>query len=254
VKLLCLLLLLSSSICAQTVHDDIGPFDKPSTTVLDLGPSPYYHPAQHMRKKLTCYTFASFMIKEYDEGQKGAEWLSVLRFEPRNRPACSLPHLKGEKVIDEDKSEGVGYFKGAKDSFAFSDAADGINAGLPFFVYDTRTGKKVFDDSAHLLGGNRSRASFTDFSMGRDDKQQVVLRYLRVISADCDLKKDGTSCWNQVRAKYGILRSKQPICSGYEHEYDGKWPSAIGYPVSVTLSEHPKIKAVDGPMSCWAGD
>jgi len=83
---------------AQNEHDYADSFDKPSMTILDLGPSPYRLPSSQMRKTLTCYVYPSFMVKQYDEGQKGAEWLSILRFKPGNRPACSLSHLGGEKV------------------------------------------------------------------------------------------------------------------------------------------------------------
>jgi hypothetical protein len=106
-KLLCVLLLLSSSMCAQAAHDDVDRFDKPSKMTRDFGPSPYYAATYHVRKKLTCYIYPSFMVKEYDEGQKGAEWLSILRFDPGSRPACSLAHLKGEKVIKQTRGADI---------------------------------------------------------------------------------------------------------------------------------------------------
>lgn len=149
-KTLCLAALtclLSTFMCAQLRQDSLPPFDKPVKKVLDLGPSPYYLPSQNMRKKLNCYIYRTFMVKEYDEGQKGAEWLSILPFQAGGRPACSLSHLSGEKVIHDDIS---GYFNGAKDSFVFFQAADGIDGGIPFVVYDTRTGTQVFHDSAYL--------------------------------------------------------------------------------------------------------
>ena len=132
-------MLLSSSLCAQTGHTDIDSFDKPSKIVRDFGPSPYYSATYHVRKKLTCYNYPTFVVKEYDDGSKGAVWLSILRFDSDSHPPCSLSHLKGEKVINNKWS---GYFRGAKDSFAFFRADDGTDGGLPFFVYDTRTEKK----------------------------------------------------------------------------------------------------------------
>jgi hypothetical protein len=41
------------------------------------------------------------MVKEYDEGQKGAEWLAILPVEARTTPACTQSHAVGEKVIEE---------------------------------------------------------------------------------------------------------------------------------------------------------
>jgi hypothetical protein len=250
VRRLCFLLLLASSLCAQRAPENV-PFDKPLTKVRDLGLSPYYQPSQHMRKKLTCYQYPTFMVKEYDEGQKGAEWLSIISFQQSKRPACSLSHVRGEKVIEWQ--EWSGYFKGGKDSFAFFDADDGANAGLPFAVYDTRTKRKVFEDSARLRGGNPERASMTDFHMSRDDKQQLVLRYVRVVSADCNVMKKGDGCWNQFKAKYGIATKERPTCRGYEHD-DERTPSAVGYPVRVILSKQPHVKTVDGPIDCWPVD
>lgn len=246
-----MLLLLLSSIFAQAGHNSTGVFDKPLEIVRDFGPSPYYAATYHVRKKLTCYIYPTFMVKEYDEGQKGAEWLSILQFEPSNRPSCSLSHLSGEKIIQFE--EWIGYFKGAKDSFAFFDACDGTDEGLPFVVYDTRTGRKIFEDSAYLWSGNYAPASVKSFHIGHDDKQRLVLRYLRVVSADCDLTKDGAACWNQLSAKLGITVSKPPICQGYEHAKE-KLTSALGYPVSVVLSEPPQVNAVDGPIFCWPVD
>jgi hypothetical protein len=237
------------SVCTFGADDEVSPFDKPVKAVLDLGPSPYHQASLHMRKKLTCFVYPTFMVKEYDDGSKGARWISILRFEGNNRPGCSFSHLRGEKVLPWG-----GYFKGAKDSFAFIDADDGTDGGLPFAVYDTRNGKEVFRDSARMAGNNHVRALFTDFHIERDNEQRLVLRYLRVVSAACDLNKDPSLCWKQVRTRYRIDASQPPACIGYEHDYRGKWPSAVGYQVSVTLDDHPQVKVVNGPVSCWPVD
>jgi hypothetical protein len=252
VKLVLMFLVLSSSMLARDEHDYVDTFDKPVTTVLDLGPSPYYRPSSQMRKTLTCYIYPSFMVKQYDERQKGAEWLSILRFKPSNPPACSLTHLGGEKVIHWP--EWSGYFRGAKGPFAFFDASDGIDVGMPFVVYDTRTGKKVFEDSDYLWSATSVPASSKVFKVSLDDKQRLVLTYLRVVSTNCDLMKDGAVCWKRVTSKYGILATQQPVCHGYKQDYKGKWWSAVGYPVSVVVSAQNRIKAVDGPVFCWPTD
>ena len=85
------------------------------------------------------------MVKEYDEGQKGAEWLAIVPVEARTTPGCTQSHAVGEKVIEEP--EWGGYFKGAKKNLVFFHAADGTNGGMPFVVYDARSGTKVFQDS-----------------------------------------------------------------------------------------------------------
>ena len=45
-------------------------FDVPLTkTVVGFGRSPYY-PCGKVRNKLSCYLYSTFMVKEYDEGQR----------------------------------------------------------------------------------------------------------------------------------------------------------------------------------------
>lgn len=66
------------------------------------------------------------------------------------RPRKALPRdvfgpTRWAKVIRYP--EWVGYFKGAKGNLVFFDADDGINGGMPFVVYDSKTGKSVFKDS-----------------------------------------------------------------------------------------------------------
>jgi hypothetical protein len=72
-------------------------FDIPmKKKVVDFGPSPYY-PGGNVRIKLSCYFYPSFMVKEYDEGQEGAEWLAIVSFEEGITPACTQSHLVGER-------------------------------------------------------------------------------------------------------------------------------------------------------------
>jgi hypothetical protein len=235
VELLCLILLSSISMSAQVADVDFGDFDRPEMTVVDFGPSPYYRANSNIRKKLTCYSYPSFMIKEYDEGQKGAEWLSITRFGSENRPECSLSRLSGEQVI---RDEDVAYFRGAKDSFAFFNAADGIDGGQTFYVYDTSTGTKVFEDSA-FLGATDLPNLAGDIHIDRDNGQRLVLTYLRVIACDCDLTKEVPACWERARSDLGISTNTPPSCFRYEG-INENLPSAVAYPVSVVLSDHPQ--------------
>jgi len=85
---------------------------------------------------VTCYHYPTFTIKEYDQGEKGAEWLSIVR---SSEAACVRRRGEDERVYDWS-----GYFRGAKGTLVFLDAADGMNGGLPFAVFDVNTGRKLF--------------------------------------------------------------------------------------------------------------
>ena len=127
VKLFGVLLLVVGSLCAQTDRAGLDEgFDQPvKTTVVDLGPSPYHRPTLHVRKKLTCYYYSTFTVKQYDEGQKGAEWLSVI---PLAQAGCTRKHSEGENILTW--REWSGYFWGAKDRYAVFMAPDGSDGGL----------------------------------------------------------------------------------------------------------------------------
>lgn len=115
---------------------------------VDYGPSPFYDPLQNVRVLLTCFHLPSFVVKQYDEGQKRAEWLAILPIEKENVPDCTRTHEAREKVIKKGAAWS-GYFKGVKDSLVFFNADDGNGGALPFVVYDSATGAEVFDDSAY---------------------------------------------------------------------------------------------------------
>src|SRR5216684_4356057 len=54
-------------------------FDAPlKKKVVDCGLSPYYDPHRNRRNELSCYSYSTFMVKQYDEGQKGSEWLAIV--------------------------------------------------------------------------------------------------------------------------------------------------------------------------------
>jgi len=250
VRLFGLLLLVAGSVHAQVGRANLKEgFDKPvKKTIVDLGRSPYYSPTQHVRKKLTCYYYSTFTVKQYDEGQKGAEWLSIV---PSAQAACSRRHRNDEKVYIYP--EWSGYFRGAKGAVAFFDAPDGVDGGLPFAVFDVRTGRKLFEDCS-LLDSNQTTLQIKDaFRIANGADQIPRLTYLRVARAGCDLKTERPDCWNKVRAEFGITQTEIPACSGYE-KAQGRIESAIAYPVSVLLTDSPKINAVDGPVFCWPTD
>jgi len=82
------------------------------------------------------------MVKQIDSGQKGADVLAIVPFDDE-APVCT------QSNVHEIAIEHYGGFKGAKDNLVFFNAPDGTNGGLLFRVYDARTGKKLFEDSAY---------------------------------------------------------------------------------------------------------
>jgi hypothetical protein len=227
-------------------------FDAPvKKQIVDLGPSRYsVHGEVH--NKLTCYYFRSVMVKQYDEGQKGAEWLA---FTPitTSKPDCTTAHGPGEKVIEKDteKPEWIGYFLGVKGALVFFNADDAdVTGGFGFAVFDWNTGRKVFEDYRYDddSWSRKSRTSpFNKLRVIKWPDASVSVRYLRVIDAGCDLHGD-KGCWPQVRKRLGLKRINAPVCSPYHSEP----ADAIGYPVEVTLLPQASVKVVEGPVRCWS--
>lgn len=219
--------------------------------VVDFGPSPYYLGGR-VRVKLSCFLYSTLMVKEYDAGQKGAEWLAIAPIQKGITPPCTPSHTQGEKVIEGE--EWSGYLKGAKGNLVFFYASDGADGGMPFVVYDARTGTKIFQDSAFdstwlhnkvvVLHFNRPRVTSTPDG-------QVSLKYLRVVEAGCDLHEEA-SCWEQVRNKFELKTAQIPVCSGYKG-IPTRWASAVAYPVEVHFPE-PATKTIAGPVKCWPVD
>jgi hypothetical protein len=250
VRLFVLFLFVASFLYAQANRAGLNEgFNKPlKKTVVDLGASPFYMASQHVRSKLTCYYYSTFTVKEYDQGEKGAEWLSIV---PSPQAACTLRHTDNEKVYVYP--EWSGYFRGARGTFAFFDAADGTDGGMPFAIFDVRTGRKLFEDSSLLAYYQKKLHIHNAFRIASGGEQNSLLMYFRVVRAGCDIKTEQAGCWNRVRAKLGITQTDMPVCRRYEHA-EGKWESAIVYRVSVLLTESPEIKATEGPVFCWPID
>jgi hypothetical protein len=244
-------LLLAFGVPAFTSVAAANSFDAPlKKKVVDYGPSPYYQ-----GQKLSCYFYPTFMVKEYDTGQKGAEWLAIVPVEKGGVvPACDRSHVSGESIIE--KPDWGGYFKGAKGNLVFFNDADGIDGGLPFVVYDSRTGQRIFDDSAYdssMWSKKVDDSPFNRLRVSSTQDGQFTLRYLRVVEADCDLHTEKTSCWEQVRKKLALKSAQMPVCSGYKG-IPTRWASAVAYPVEVLLFPQPAIKTVVGPVKCWPVD
>ena len=243
---------LSPTLFSQTSAADS--FDKPlKKIVMDLGPSPY-SPGGKVRVKLSCYSYPTFVIKQYDEGEKGAEWIAIIPTTKGALPPCTRGAAAGERRIDG--AEWSGYFKGAKDNLVFIDGADGVDRGLPFVVYDSTTGVKLFEDSAYAVAMGNSKANELPakaLRVSRAADGHLHLRYLRVVEAGCDLHLEKAPCWERARNKFELKSTELPVCSGYAGISDRE-VSAIAYPVEVVLLPKPSIHAVAGPTKCWPVD
>jgi len=249
-------LLLALSGQAPAFASLADPFDTPvDTKVVDFGPSPYYRPGTDIHVRLSCFIYPDFMVKVYDEGQKGAEWMAIARIEKRKGPQCSKSHEPEEWVLDREK-EWDGYFMGVKGNLVFFRAPDGIDGGMPFAIFNAKTRKKIFNDSFFYAGMWREKfedSAFNDMRIKRIGDGQVVLRYLRVKGTLCGLHPEKASCWEPTRKKLGIKSPAKPVCIAYEGT-GGTLVSAVAYPVEVALFPKPIRKNVDGPVRCWPVD
>lgn len=193
------------------------------------------------------------MVKEYDEGQKGAEWLAIVPITSKELPACVVSRETGDKLLGKGVGgdDWVGYFWGAKGNFVFFASADDANGGVFFAVYDSNTGKKVFEDTAYDSPSWNKKARNSPFNRLRITRVQdgpLLLKYLRVVEAGCDLGTDAVACWDRVRPKLNLKSTKIPVCTGYQEYSDD---SIVAYPVSVSLAREPVVTNVDGPVKCW---
>ncbi|HEY7406139.1 MAG TPA: hypothetical protein VIB39_21620 [Candidatus Angelobacter sp.] len=238
-----------------------------ATKTVNLGPSKY---SAGVRAHMKCYYFPAFMVKEVNEGEKGAAELAIVPIS-HVVPKCNQAKYKSEMVINPD--EWSGYFKGVKNNFVFFDADDGVNGGIGFAVYEARTGKKLFSDSA------AGPLSFVD----RADKI-VAIKYERVIEAECVIHRAPSECWQKIRKDLGLEAEGAPDCkAGYEksavalakgrcqaqntaspaclekeiglaRKQTDDSPSVIVYPAEVVLDANPVVKPLTGEVRCWPAD
>ena len=237
-----------------------GTFDTPlKKQTVDFGLSSSNPPGgTNFRVRLHCFWYPTLMIKEYDdEGEKGAQWLSILKTASAPAPPCSRSHVAGERVLQPP--DWFGYFKGVRGNLVFLDDPDGTNGGLPFSVYDSRTGEKVFEDNAYeaRMWNGKLRAPesvFNALRVSQAAEGPTTLVYLRVVEGGCDLHSEGSDCWEKIRRKFGIKSTEMPVCINYEETRGRWWTSAVAYPVETRLFPKPATKTIDGPVLCWPVD
>lgn len=251
------LLSLGLSVSAFTSTAFADSFDVPlKKKVVDFGLSENNLPGrQDFRVKLYCFFYTNFVVKEYDnEGQKGAQWVSIVPIEKGTAPACARTHASGEKIFKWP--EWSGYFKGVKGNLVFLNDPDGTDGGMPFTIYDFRTGNKIFRDSAYDSGMWTKKPASSPFNHLRFRGTQdgdFTMTYLRVVEADCDLHTEKSACWERVRKRLELKSVQMPVCTGYE-EISSRYVSALAYPVEVSLFPQPVTKTIAGPVKCWPVD
>ena len=193
----------------------------------------------HAHARLTCDNYPSFMVKELDLGEEGAAWFAIVPSRPGHAPACTRARSAAEKLIRS--RDWCGYFAGVKTNYVFLSACDAHNAGLDFAVYDARTGKRIFEDTAFdsMTGGVQFR---------RTPEGGLILTYTRVALFDCTLPAQKDVCWNRIRGQLGLADADAPQCIAYEKQMTG---TVVAYPVEAALTATPSIHAVPGPVRCW---
>jgi len=218
------------------------PFDEPlRKTVVDLGPSQNTSPDRH--DKLSCYYYPRFLVKELNLNELGAEWIAIAPVDSVGNSACKKDHGKGEFTIDDQ----TGYFAGVKKNLVFLNAEDDFNGGYPFGVFDSATGKKLFEDSREAGKGVEE----LKFSRGNGN---LILRYQRIYVADCSIPRDKSACSAKIVSKTGLTSQSMPSCSGYGGNIDETDPSVVSFPVEVALTSKPGSKLLPGSVKCWAAD
>ncbi len=246
-RLLFLLLTVAALVCAAAAASD--GFDPPvSRQLVNLGLSPNCDPACPI--VLACHYYPSFMVKELNSGEIGADLIAIVRRKGQSLPACSKNLLPGEIELKD-----WGYFLGVKGALVFLGTADGANGGIGFSAYGARTGKLLFQDDVIESSSNETRKPgepmpFRNLRLTTDASGTLVLNYMRVVVTDCDLHREALHCWNRIRTQYALKPATPPVCKGYKGVKESL-ESVIAYPVQTTLTSPPVTKVLDGPIQCW---
>ena len=103
-----------------------------------------------------------------------------------------------------------------------------------------------------MFGMKRHYSPFNRMRISQGQSGPVMLTYLRVVEAGCDVRD--ASCWDRVQAKFDLKSSKSPVCFGYQNDPVGSLPSMVAYPASVSLDSPTVVKTIAGPAKCWPPD
>jgi hypothetical protein len=203
------------------------------------------------KPKRTCTYYPGFVVKEIDMGEVGAADMSITAIHGE-APKCERD-ITHEVNIDPETWSG--YFKGAKGDFVFFDSGDGWNGGMPFAVFNGKTGRKLLSDTRK--GDTYGAIEAADGTL--------TLRYRRVWLAPCSLMADAKGCWKKIVAVTSLAESARPDCAAAYHKEMERTPkfasdipamaSMISYEVETRhaggkLSITPR----PGSVECWLPD
>ncbi|RFB94948.1 hypothetical protein B5K11_08175 [Rhizobium leguminosarum bv. trifolii] len=236
-------LIVAAFVSVAGASENAAAFDKPIKVDVVTLPKDELNP--DAKPKITCSRYPTFMVKEVDLGEVGAEKLALLAADaPCERTS------ERERVIAGDTA---GYLMGVSGGFVFFRAADGWNGGLPFVVYDAATGERLLDDS---LEGD-------DFAAIRSGTGELTLDFRRVYTASCSLYLERAACAKTIAADIGL--SQLPDCTAaYKAEIKRspdhageveKLPSVIVYPAELAYAAgDTSRRALEGPTACRVPD
>jgi len=199
---------------------------------------------------LTCWYYPHFMVKQVDHGEKGAEQLVIAPIAiGRTAPPCVEKSGKDEQSIQDWN----GYFWGVKGNYVLFQAADGINGGTGFAVFNADNGQR-------LHTGNMSDEQFlalqrlTPANMHGTDPRislppyPLLMRYRSNFQSPCSLRSAPTVCWNLVRQTLGLTQATPPDCNkAYaEQEQQATPADKAGVASNPTVITYEVEAVVDG--------
>jgi membrane-bound inhibitor of C-type lysozyme len=217
-----------------------GQFDRATRAEVELSE---VETGVDMKGRLTCLRYPNFALKELDLGEKGAAGIYIASSEG----PCQLNPTLDRKIEDDT----AGYLWGAVGPYAFFRGADGWNGGMPFVVYDARTGSRLMDD---VIAGEFKLLSLAG--------EELTLRYRRTFAASCSLLAAPDVCAATIRKELGLAADRPlPDCrAAYQPAIDADpdaakdieaWPSVIDYPVERKLSANgTSLVATEGELTC----
>ncbi len=235
-----------ASLACHVVPDAAALFDAP-TRIDEVG-LPVDPANPDTKRRIRCYRYPDFAVKEVDYGEKGAQKLAVIAA----GDAC-----REEGADDRIPAGFEGYYLGAKGDFLFFTASDGWNGAMPFYVHDAKTLAVLFEDSFEGSG-------FGSLSV---DGRSLKIEFRRAFSASCSLYLDGGNCPDQIKSAIPGLGdvAALPECGpAYDAEKQRTpdhakeiemLPSVISYQARLVFDgKAATVLTLPGPTSCRPPD
>lgn len=168
----------------------MAPFDEAVTVdEVPLDPDPAN---PDVERRITCYRYPDFAVKEVDFGEKGAQKLALIA---KDGP-CAIDD-PAERIVPDLE----GYFLGVKGPYVFFTYSDGWNGGMPFQAYEAASLKLLFEDN--FAGDNIDAVTL--------DGNKLTLEFTRAYTAECSLYLDGGDCPAKVKAAVPGLGTAAPL-------------------------------------------